>query len=120
MNNIKVKIHQRKHFGDVADKYRGTEKFMETLLGTYLITKEDFEELYECTSEIEMEYKLRRELQGEEYPKALLECVFKHFNTDEAAQDRGKVNYSLSVLDVLEVDGEKYQVMNFGFEKLNF
>lgn len=120
MKNIKVKIYQRKHFGNIIERYVNTDRFVKMLIGSCSLTKEDFDVCYECVSEIEMNYKLRRELTEVEYPNVLLECVFKYFNVDEAAQDRGRINYSLSVLDVLEVDGEKYQVMGIGFEKLNF
>ena len=54
-----------------------------------------------------------KDLDGEQ----ISERMFKLFNSDD--RPNGKVNRSISVGDIIEIDGVAYVCTNIGFEKMN-
>ena len=46
MKEIKVRVHQRKIFWNIIQKYENTAQFAEVITGSIIVEKEDFEEFY--------------------------------------------------------------------------
>ena len=117
----KFKIYQQKEYGKMMDDcLKKGGNIGEFAFGNKVVTETEFNMYYEMVCEAECRFSVREEIANERKIKNILEKVFTHFNVFEAAQDRNRIKYSLSVLDIVEVDGIKYQVVGLGYKVLAF
>lgn len=105
----KVKVYQQKEFGAL--------KKVIFPFNQNLITIDEFETYYECTVDAVFDINTFKET----YPNLdILEVFFCVFNHDNLNRTNYPINYSLSVGDIIELDGKKHQVMSSGFKNLSY
>lgn len=78
-----------------------------------LVEKASFERNWKCVVDTVATLKQDTDIR-------VLNYLFYHFNYYERHRMRFPILHSMSIYDIIEVNGTKYQVMPVGFKKLDY
>lgn len=103
-----IKVYQTKLNVNMDEEDR--KRYIKIMLGMYTPVMEELSDVYEQTCEFDCSVK-------RDNINELLESLMRYLNMDN--RPNGKYHKSLSVGDIICIDGDSYICRTLGFEKVN-